>query len=275
MFVDGRLPGGYLVPGAEEAVEPLSPEEEQLLAGVVKNGSPQEKEAAGNRLLLNNIRLLQSIAGRFYNRGLTPGELLNEGGVGLLAAAERFQPGKGARFSTYSVWRISQSIRRALARQGRIIRVPLHTLENLYRMRRLEREFKTIHGHVPDTGTLSRLMGCSAGIVAELKRVDAFAVTSIDAPKDDNELPLAEKLAGNEGNIPDRQYGEEENLALLARAFKELSVREKEVIAMRYGLRGMKTHSLQEIADIFCCSREAVRKIQTKAINKMKQFYDL
>ena len=275
LFASGKLPGGYLVPGEPEAFEPLSQEEEISLAAVLQNGSQQEKEAAKDRLLLSNIRLLSSVAAKFNNRGLSRSELINEGGVGLLLAAERFKPGHGARFSSYSVWRISQAIRRALARQGRIVRIPLHTLEGLYRMRRLIREFKSNHGTEPDFEQLATLMDSSVAAVMELKRVDSFVLTSIDAVKDADDVPLAEKLPDNNGAIPDEQYGNEEKRELLSEAFKLLTGKEMTVIAMRFGLNGMKVHSLEETAGIFGCTREAVRKIQKKAISKMQRLYDL
>ena len=135
------------------------------LTHAVKYGGSTEREKARTKLLLSNLRLLMKVAGEFNNRGLSREELINEGSFGLLDAAERFRPDGGARFSSYSVWRIRQAIRRALARQGRTVRIPLRTLENIYRMRRIEREFLNTYGRTPDMAELADLLGCSSVVL--------------------------------------------------------------------------------------------------------------
>ena len=241
----------------------------------VKYGGSTEREKARTKLLLSNLRLLMKVAGEFNNRGLSREELINEGSFGLLDAAERFRPGGGARFSSYSVWRIRQVIRRALARQGRTVRIPLRTLENLYRMRRIEREFLNTYGRTPDMAELADLLGCSSVVLKELKHVESYSMTSIDSGRTEDGASLLDRLPELAENPPDEQYIYEEAKELLYEALKLLSDRERQMVEMRYGLNGDGAKTLEEISYVFNCTREAVRKSLAKAIRKMQQVYDL
>lgn len=254
----------------------LSGEEEVALANAMRSPDAASREAAKARLLKSNLRLVMKIANEFSNRGLSKHDLISEGNFGLLAAIERFDPEHGARFSTYSVWWIKQAMRRALARQGRTVRIPLQSLEKIYRLKRLERELKLELGRKPDDAELQERLGVSARVLSELRRADQLSTTSLDALRGDGEKgqTLLERLPDEQEATPDVSCADEDALALLRGALDALEERERQVIELRFGLDGSGRRTFEEIGNLLQCTREWVRQVQERALRKLQAAYD-
>ena len=246
----------------------LTPEEEIDLALKIQAGGP-DGEKAKQRLSEANLRLVVSIAKKHVGHNLAFLDLIQEGNIGLIKAAEKFDCDRGFRFSTYATWWIRQAITRAIADQARTIRIPVHMVETINRMRQATNQLVYQNGHEPTPEELAKAMDMSVERVREIQRM-AQEPASLESPvgeEEDSSLGdfVADENAEAPGKAADRaMVAQQINLAL-----KSLTPREEKVIRLRFGLDDGRPRTLEEVGRDFGVTRERVRQIEAKAIRKL------
>jgi RNA polymerase primary sigma factor len=244
----------------------LSHEEELELAKRVAEGD----EEARKRLILSNLRLVISIAKRYVNRGLPLMDLIEEGNLGLIKAVERFDYQRGTRFSTYASWWIRQAITRAIASQGRTIRLPVHILDMLSRLVNVSRQLAQELGRQPLIREIAERMGVSEERIQELFEFAQHPTSlqdEVNGFEDTCVGDLIEDKKGSPFEELERRFQKEEIMKLL----EKLTERERETIILRYGLRDGVPLTLEEAGKRFGVTRERVRQIEAEAIKKLKR----
>ena len=247
----------------------LSPEEETELALKIQAGGP-DGEKAKQRLSEANLRLVVSIAKKHVGHNLAFLDLIQEGNIGLIKAAEKFDCDRGFRFSTYATWWIRQAITRAIADQARTIRIPVHMVETINRLRQATNQLVYQNGHEPTPEELAKAMDMSVERVREIQRM-AQEPASLESPvgeEEDSSLGdfVADENAEAPGKAADRaMVAQQINLAL-----KSLTPREEKVIRLRFGLDDGRPRTLEEVGKEFNVTRERIRQIEAKALRKLR-----
>jgi RNA polymerase primary sigma factor len=245
----------------------LKPSEEVELAALIQNGDAQARE----RMIKANLRLVVKIAHDYANFGLPLLDLISEGNIGLVKAVERFDPSKGGKLSTYAAWWIKQSIKRALANQSKTIRLPVHLVDKIARMRRLTTELEEVLGRQPTDEEIAYEMEMPVNKVAHLKSV-SVRPASLNAPVTDDEGTEFGDLIGDEKSINPLDNLQNKNVVNnLMHLVDTLDPREAEIIRLRFGLNGDKGKTLEEVGEMFEITRERVRQLQNMALSRMRK----
>jgi RNA polymerase primary sigma factor len=251
-------------------VKLLSPQEEIELAARIKKGDKKARE----QMIKANLRLVVKIAHDYENFGLPLLDLISEGNIGLMKAVERFDPAKGGKLSTYGSWWIKQSIKRALANQSKTIRLPVHLVDKISRMRRTALKLQEVFGREPTDEELADEMRLSVSRVAQM-RTAAIRPASLDAPiGDDDSNSFAEVVQDEGANTPYENLEEKTVTGMLQEMVKTLDERESTILRYRFGLDGGSEKTLEEVGARFGVTRERVRQIQNIALIKLRKMIE-
>ena len=244
----------------------LSAEEEQTLARAARAGDAD----ARRRLSETNLRLVVSVAKRYAGRGLPFLDLIQEGNLGLMKAAEKFEPDRGFKFSTYATWWIRQSITRAIADQGRTIRIPVHLVEHINRVRKTAGELLRKNGREPTAEEIAVRLEMEPDRVRELLQL-AQEPVSLETPVGEEEdAHLEDFIQDEEAGIPVDEAGRQLLRRELMSVLKSLTPREERVITLRFGLDDGRPRTLEELGKEFNVTRERIRQIEAKALRKLR-----
>jgi RNA polymerase primary sigma factor len=246
----------------------LTLEDEVKLAKKIKKGDNSAREL----MIKANLRLVVKIAQDYSGYGLPVTDLISEGNIGLMKAVDRFDPVKGGKLSTYAAWWIKQSIKRSLANQSKTIRLPVHMVDKIAKMRRISSMLAEAYGHEPTDEELSEETGIPRQKLAMLKQASQRP-TSLDAPINETEATAYGDIIGDERATSPLDALTDKNLhANLDSLLNILDKRERAIIDERFGLTGKRPLTLEEVGREFGVTRERIRQLQNSALVKMKKF---
>lgn len=246
----------------------LRPEQEVELAGRIQKGDKEARDL----MISSNLRLVVKIAHDYKDFGLPLLDLISEGNIGLIKAVERFDPQKGGKLSTYAAWWIKQSIKRALANQSKTIRLPVHLVDKISKMRKMAMSLTEEFGREPTDEEIAEEMHMPVNKVAHLKSV-SVRPTSLNAPVgDDSDSTEFGEMVGDESAATPFEQLSEKSLQLdIDKMIRDLDEREAKIIRLRFGLEGETPLTLEEVGDLFGITRERVRQLQNMALSKMRK----
>lgn len=247
-------------------IELISPQEEFELAGKIRNGDEQ----ALNRLVKSNLRFVISVAKQYQNFGVNLQDLVNEGNIGLIKAAQKFDETRGFKFISYAVWWIRQMIQKAINEQGKIVRIPSNKSGLLLRINKAEDAFMQKNERMPDAEELAALLEVSE---KEIKETFAskFSQYDFDAPiNDEDGTARIEKFQNNESSLTEESLSNTSLKIDVNRLITKLSTREQKIIVDYYGIGNARSKTIAEISQEIGMSRESIRKLRNKAIGKLK-----
>ncbi len=245
----------------------LTVKQEIELAVKIKKGDAEARA----RMINSNLRLVVTIAHDYANLGLPLLDLISEGNIGLTKAVERFDPAKGAKLSTYAMWWIKQSIKRALANQSKTIRLPVHLVDKIAKVRRVSLQMSDGLGREPTDDELGEEIGIASEKVARLKSV-GISPASLDAPLgDDDSTEFGEMIGDEEAQTPFELVRDKNLRGEVDGLIAVLDSREKKIISQRFGLDGGKPKTLEDISKNFGVTRERIRQLQNIALAKLRR----
>jgi len=245
----------------------LTPQQEIDLARKIKKGDAKARE----QMINSNLRLVVTIAHDYVNLGLPLLDLISEGNIGLTKAVERFDAGKGAKLSTYAAWWIKQSIKRALANQSKTIRLPVHLVDKIAKVRRVSLQMSDELGREPTDDELGEELGIASEKVGRLKSA-GIRPASLDAPIADNDsTEFAEIIGDDEAQTPFELLRDKNLRREVEGLIAVLDSREKKIISQRVGLDGGKPKTLEDVGRDFGVTRERIRQLQNIALTKLRR----
>jgi RNA polymerase primary sigma factor len=244
----------------------LTPQQEIELAAKIKKGDA----AARERMINANLRLVVTIAHDYANLGLPVLDLISEGNIGLTKAVERFDPAKGAKLSTYAMWWIKQSIKRALANQGKMIRLPVHLVDKIAKVRRVSLQMSDELGREPTDDELGEEIGIPSHKVARLKSVGIRPASLDAAIGDDDSTEFGEMIGDEEAQTPFELLRDKNLQSEMGGLLEVLDAREKKIIFERFGLNGGQPKTLEVVGKNFGVTRERIRQLQNIALAKLR-----
>jgi RNA polymerase primary sigma factor len=248
----------------------LTPQQEIELAAKIKKGDKKARE----QMIKANLRLVVKIAHDYEGFGLPLLDLISEGNIGLMKAVERFDPAKGGKLSTYGSWWIKQSIKRALANQSKTIRLPVHLVDKISKMRRVAMKLQEELGREPTDEELGEELGISPSRVGQM-RTAAIRPASLDAPiGDDDSNNFSEVVQDENADTPYEMLEDKTVTSMLQEMVKTLDQREATILRYRFGLDGGSEKTLEEVGQKFGVTRERVRQIQNIALNKLRKMIE-
>jgi len=252
-------------------IQMLSAEEEAELARRIRAGD----EEALEKLTKANLRFVVSVAKQYQNQGLSLSDLINEGNVGLMKAARRFDETKGFKFISYAVWWIRQSILQAIVEYSRIVRLPLNKVGSYNKVNEAFVSFVQEFEREPTNEELADLLNLSPKEVANMIKGSGRHV-SVDAPLsgEDGDSTMLDLIAADEESAPDENLMEQSLRDEVQQGLSILSPREVEVLSSYYGLNGIKALTLEEIGELYGLTRERVRQIKERAIRRLRKAYN-
>ncbi|NJL74101.1 MAG: RNA polymerase sigma factor RpoD/SigA [Saprospiraceae bacterium] len=249
----------------------LSPEKESELAARIKQGD----QDALLELTQSNLRFVVSVAKQYQNQGLALSDLINEGNVGLMKAARRFDETKGFKFISYAVWWIRQSILQAIVEHSRIVRLPVNKAGSYNKVNQIMMSFVQENEREPTTEELAELLEVTPKDVSAMMKSNSRHV-SFDAPisGEDGDATMLDLISTDDYGTPDSDLMEQSLRQEVQQSLSVLSPREVQVLSSYYGLNGQKALSLEEIGDLYNLTRERVRQIKERAIRRLRKSYN-
>lgn len=244
----------------------LSREREDYLARSARDGNQKAKD----ELIKSNLRFVVSIAKKYQTSGISLLDLINEGNLGLIKAAEKFDPDRGFHFISYAVWWIRQSIMLAISQKASLIRLPLNRTADLQKIERVHKKLENKFGREPSASEIAEELDMDNEEINHLRNITQDFVSLDSTLGDSEDTTLLDMIVDPKADSPDEQVFEESLTNSLNEVLATLTDSEKEILSMRYGLNGYEPMSLQQIGDKFNLSKERIRQIEKKAIRRLR-----